>query len=180
MIHPNLMSRPIWMKNEHMNFRERDRQLILKGNCWHWTRRTCSNPTQRLKPLGNHLNNWCRRGRSLYDSMYCNANSTIKNGVSALLFTNKERISLKLANVQMQSRGADCGVFEIAYATVLCLGLQPEQFSFNQELMRSHLLECLEKQMSLFPVEVLSSQLNPSIDLQFSVPVDSLFSPVSA
>ena len=72
----------------------------------------------------------------VYDSMYCNATSAIKNGVSALLFINKKRISLKFANVQMQFGGTDCGVFAIIYATTLCLGLQPEQFSFNY--IRAH------------------------------------------
>ena len=45
----------------------------------------------------------------VYDSMYCNASSAIKNGVSALLFTNKKRICLKFAmfrcNLEEQTVG---------------------------------------------------------------------------
>ena len=186
MIHPNRLR--LIVQFGLMTLRERDHQLILKGQ---WLNDEIINAVQSLlkhqfqipglqsvcaiqtltidieheefvQILHNGSNHWltistigAEEGEVfLYDLMYCNANSTIKNGVSALLFTNKKRISLKFANVQMQSGGADCGVFASAYATALCLGLRPERFSFNQELMRSHLLECLEKQkMSSFPVQ---------------------------
>ena len=67
--------------------------------------------------------------------MYCSASPAVKNAIAALLFTKLPRISLKFIDVQMQSGGRDCGLFAITFATALCLGKQPGQFSFNQELM---------------------------------------------
>jgi len=56
-------------------------------------------------------------------------------------------------DVQCQSGSNDCGLFSVAFATALCFGKQPENIPYNQSLMRSHLLKCIEKGvMEEFPI----------------------------
>lgn len=53
------------------------------------------------------------------------------------------------------SRGSDCGLFAIAFAVSLCLGMNPSKFIYDQEKMRRHLIECLESQkFSNFPFSI--------------------------
>ena len=40
---------------------------------------------------------------------------------------------------QQQCGGADCGLYAIAYASVLAKGDHPSSMFFNQDAMRSHL-----------------------------------------
>ena len=48
---------------------------------------------------------------------------------------------------------AGCGLFAIAFASALLNGLHPGAYSFDQSLMRSHLLNCFERgEMELFPI----------------------------
>ena len=90
----------------------------------------------------------------IYDSMYCSTTSAVKNAIAALLFSKLPKINLKFIDVQMQSGMTDCGLFAITFATALCHGEQPGQFLYSQELMRPHLLKCLEKQkISMFPIQ---------------------------
>ena len=86
--------------------------------------------------------------------MYCNTTPEVKQSIAAMLFTQQPRITLKFVDVQMQCGDRDCGLFAIAFATALCFGKQPEQLSFHQDQMRSHLIQCLETQeISMFPVK---------------------------
>ena len=57
--------------------------------------------------------------------------------------------------VQMQSGGADCGLFAIANANALAFGEPPGKVMYDQENMRHHLWQCLEKRkMTIFPVKL--------------------------
>ena len=55
------------------------------------------------------------------------------------------QINAQFIDVQCQNGSNDCGLFSIAFATTLCFGKQPENIHYNQSLMRSHLLNCIEK-----------------------------------
>ena len=56
-------------------------------------------------------------------------------------------------DVQIQSGTSDCGLFAIAYATALSLGLPCRLFQFEQPRMQSHLQNCLkEGRMPMFPI----------------------------
>ena len=56
-------------------------------------------------------------------------------------------------SVPLQSGSNDCGLFAIAYAVTIALGLHPEEYQFAQAGMRPHLLKCLEAQtIEMFPV----------------------------
>ena len=54
--------------------------------------------------------------------------------------------------MQQQEGTVDCGLFAIANAIEVCQGNNPEHVKFDQEKMRSHLLECLNnEQLTVFP-----------------------------
>ena len=53
-----------------------------------------------------------------------------------------------------QVGSTECGLYAIGVATALAFGIDPTTISFNQDDMRSHLLECFTKQrMTPFPVK---------------------------
>ena len=55
-------------------------------------------------------------------------------------------------DVTQQSGSVDCGVFAAAFVTAVCFGLEPEDYRFNQQQMRKHLLSCLEAgELTPFP-----------------------------
>ena len=54
----------------------------------------------------------------------------------------------------MQQGCDDCGLFAIAFATLLARGEQPGSFFYEQEAMRKHLIESLEKlNITAFPIQ---------------------------
>jgi len=54
----------------------------------------------------------------------------------------------------MKAGGSDCDVFALAFATAICFGHSPGKFQFNQQQMRSHLIDCLEKEhFTMFPIK---------------------------
>ena len=57
----------------------------------------------------------------------------------------EKKLAVELPPVQIQ-RGVDCGLFAIAFATDIAEGNDPSFISYNQDLMREHLLHCLERQ----------------------------------
>ena len=64
----------------------------------------------------------------------------------AKLYSNSvvdSALRLRRLSVQQQNGFQDCGLFAIAFAVEVCLGHNPEDSSFAQELMRQHLMKCL-------------------------------------
>ena len=91
---------------------------------------------------------------NVYDSMYCFCSNHSKVQIASILQTKHPAIRLHFLDVQKQSGEADCGLFAIAFATALSLGLHPGAYIFDQSLMRSHLLKCFESgELSMFPVK---------------------------
>jgi len=89
-----------------------------------------------------------------FDSMYMSVPTMAKAQIANLITTEESAINVLLMDVQMQSGGYDCGLFSIAFATALVFGKQPEHFLFDQQKMRAHLIECLERQeLSMFPIK---------------------------
>lgn len=85
----------------------------------------------------------------VYDSSYDNVDKET-SGVIFNLFS--QHCSIEVVKSQEQVGGKDCGLFAIGNATALCFGQNPAVIVFDQDKMRSHLLECLDKgTFSLFP-----------------------------
>ncbi len=88
----------------------------------------------------------------VFDSMPAVVTSTLTTQIAAIIKHKEPEFRLRFINVQHQSGGSDCGLFAIASAVALCAGMDPHSCSYDQQSMRSHLLQCLEKQeLSTFP-----------------------------
>ena len=66
-----------------------------------------------------------------------------KEQIAAIVCTPKRKITLHFQAAQIQVGGNDCGVFSIAFATSLCIGINPSSMSYHQDLLRKHLSDCL-------------------------------------
>ena len=65
-------------------------------------------------------------------------------------------ITFKIHNTQFQKGSSDCGLFSIAYATDLAYGNDPASYRYDQTKLRSHFLECLEKEfLTPFPKQMV-------------------------
>ena len=70
------------------------------------------------------------------------------------MFSNSSSSTIKveMANMQKQRGAYDCGVFVIAAMVSLAFGEDPGTVNYEQDNLRSHLLQCFEFQkFSLFP-----------------------------
>ena len=74
-----------------------------------------------------------------YDSMFCHVPDHLQQQIAALLKTEKKAIDVKFCKVAMQTNGCDCGVYAIAYASALCLGVSPSKLVFDEHAMWPHL-----------------------------------------
>ena len=92
--------------------------------------------------------------------------TTTLSQIAAVMCCPDTSITLKVEKTQFQKGGSDCGLFAIAFATDLCHGNNPASYRYDQDKLRSHLLECLRlKKMTPFP-----SQLHrPGIDLKLNI-----------
>ena len=89
----------------------------------------------------------------VYDSKYPSAGQAIKQQIASLMRVAEPNLTLTFADVQMQAGGSDCGIFALAFATAFCFVHSPGKFHFDQQRMRTHLVECLEKkQFAMFPI----------------------------
>ena len=57
--------------------------------------------------------------------------------------TDGDILHLEWEDVKQQSNGIDCGIFAIASAVALCLGVNPTSCNFDNPSMRTHLIICL-------------------------------------
>jgi len=89
----------------------------------------------------------------VYDSLYRQLSDKVQSQIACIMKTPFRQINAHFIDIQRQSGTSDCGVFAIAFATSLCFGQQPELLSYNQPLMRQHLMKCFEAgKMELFPI----------------------------
>ena len=87
----------------------------------------------------------------VYNSLYSSAGTKLEAQIASLIQTEKPKIYLKFMDVPVQAGTSDRGLYAVAYATALALGMQPEEFHFDQHAMRKHLYQCFEKQkMEMF------------------------------
>ena len=71
---------------------------------------------------------------------------------AGLAHCQEKQLEVRFVDVQSQNGADDCGVFAIAFATSLCIGVDPHLLSLNQDEMREHLINCFEEgEMLPFP-----------------------------
>ena len=95
---------------------------------------------------------------SIYDSKNSKGdNSKIAESIiiaaCQILKTPGQYVRIGHVPCDWQHDGFNCGIFAIANATCLGLGVDPSDLQFDVSKMRNHLLDCLrKKEMSAFPL----------------------------
>ena len=83
----------------------------------------------------------------VYDSLYDDIDQSTQ-----CLLTSLYGTSIKVEEGPNQIGGSDCGLFAIATATLLANGGNPGLVTYNQSLLRNHLVKCFEDCfLTLFP-----------------------------
>ena len=73
--------------------------------------------------------------------------------LAAIVHTSDWDFEVRLIDVQHQSGSSDCSLFAVAFAQVLCAGLDPRLTTFDQKSMREHLFSSFEDgELLPFPV----------------------------
>ena len=88
----------------------------------------------------------------LYNSFDENIpNDTIEQ-IASILRSESPQITIISKPFQTQEGASDCGLFAIACAESLVRGDDPSDLRFDQNLMRDHLIHCLENdKFTMFP-----------------------------
>lgn len=90
---------------------------------------------------------------TVYDSIYFRLSKHTEILLAKLLQTKQRSFTVKISSVNKQAGIDDCGVFAVAYCTSLVYGQNPSTFVYNQTVMRTHLVKCLEnKKLEPFPI----------------------------
>ena len=90
----------------------------------------------------------CKQGEiKVLDSVFFNCDKEILQATYKLYKHISENLNIKICRYQKQAGGTDCGLFSIVFAVALVHGMNPGQLKFCQDKMRSHLVECFNKQV---------------------------------
>ena len=81
------------------------------------------------------------------DSFHSTPTMTQQRIVADMLQTQEDKLEIHTMNVQMQVGGCDCGLFALVFITAVLDGQNPTTLYFDQQKMRRHLSECLDKKM---------------------------------
>ena len=97
----------------------------------------------------------CEEGTAnVFDSFYNSLDMRSKAQICSLWQPSGDKITLRLANIQIQPNNADCGLFAIACATEVAFSRDPTMCYWDSGLMRDHLAGCLERgKMETFPLK---------------------------
>ena len=88
----------------------------------------------------------------IYDSLYSSID--LMKQVCCLVRPKGDSYRFDIMNVQSQKSSSDCGIFAIANATELAYGRDPIHCQWKAEVLRRHLITCLEdKTITQFPLE---------------------------
>ena len=137
------------LKKQHPDIDGFQDMAIFEDNGCHFVG-TPSRPfVQILHAFSNHWicvsNVGCRDGQiKIYDSLWTGRlTPKLQKQVAWMLFTKEDEITAEWPDMQKQQGGSDCGLFAIAVATALCQGQDPVTCSWNQNMMRRHLVSCM-------------------------------------
>ena len=89
----------------------------------------------------------------VYDSVF-NVTDTETRKTIANVFKLAKKPKFICEKCQKQIGHSDCGLFSIAAANAIAVGINPVRVQFQQTCMRNHLLNCFEKgHLEAFPTE---------------------------
>jgi hypothetical protein len=86
----------------------------------------------------------------VYDSLsYGRLSSDLKEQIFGVVSSKRE---LWCSPMQQQANSDDCGLFAIAAAMDLCMGINPSGVQYDERQLRTHFAKCLEsEQLLTFP-----------------------------
>lgn len=88
----------------------------------------------------------------VYDSLFTYCDQETERVIANLFQCDSSEIRITVSRCQKQKGTVDCGLFAIANATAIAFGKNPSKLRFKQEALRSHLVNCYNKNlMLLFP-----------------------------
>lgn len=103
---------------------------------------------------------------TVYDSIYFRLSKHTEILLAKLLQTKQRAFTVKISSVNKQAGTDDCGVFAVAYCTSLVYGQNPSMFVYNQAVITTRLVKCLEnKKLEPFPI-LESKELGNSSQLK--------------
>jgi hypothetical protein len=89
----------------------------------------------------------------VYDGMHLTMNTDVKQQLATMCQTTHSVLEIQSMNVARQIGSGDCGLLALAYATTLCLDLDPVNLVYCQDNLRKHFLQCVtDGRMTAFPV----------------------------
>ena len=77
----------------------------------------------------------------MLDSLFTNCDEETEAVIRGLYQHDTENIRIIMSICQRKTDGKDCGLFAIAFTVALVFNKHPSILKFNQQKMRSHLVE---------------------------------------
>ena len=102
----------------------------------------------------------------VYDTFYTSLPSSTVNTIARLAFCSSDVLTIKMVDVDLQKNSSDCGVLSIAIAFDILSARAPCVASYDPELIRQHLCECLNN-CCLSPFPALSQRSLTDIKYKF-------------
>lgn len=147
------------LNDEHVSFAQ---QLLkvqlssLKGLCstlFQSKKQSLTECRQALQIVHSRGNNWIAALTvnindgtvHVYDSVCDTLDEDTKSIISAMFHSTQFHHAKLVVPTQKQKGGRDCGLFSIANITAIAFNLDPTTITFDQTIMREHLVQCMEK-----------------------------------
>ncbi len=80
----------------------------------------------------------------IYDSLNAKITKQTEQKLSWMIRPQAPHFEIRRPSVQMQQSSSSCGLFALAFATVLCDGVKPEECQFKERNMRRTLYTALK------------------------------------
>ena len=81
---------------------------------------------------------------NVYDTIFDKLDYETRDIIKRM-FLPKSCSKIKIIPVQKQSGSKYCGLFAVAIATSLAYGEDPQDFTYDQDSLRTHLMDCFTK-----------------------------------
>ena len=105
-----------------------------------------------VQELNVNKNHWvCVAGEGnnqihIYDSLLIKINNKSMHVIAKMLKVDDEVFLTKIVPVHKQSNSSDRGLFALAFAFDLANNLDPSKITYNEKILRKHLLACIENE----------------------------------
>jgi hypothetical protein len=107
---------------------------------------------------------------NVYDSLHPSLTIKLKKQIACLLFSDQNEITVNYRYCQFQVGSSDCGLFALAFASILAAQDDPSKYLFDQSAMRRHIHRCLLSGVfNPFPTKRIRRRISKKTVISFSV-----------